>query len=127
MFKTNKSCLLTYILIAICGMGISTIGIAYKNYDPLVVLGLTFICDFFVLLINLIPSKSENPNTLMFMLVGVFRFILMGVGLVLSALFIYLTRDSLGSDKSRYLFVLLGLIPIVVATLLFYLRSRNEI
>lgn len=127
MFKTNKSCLLTYILIAICGMGISTIGIAYKNYDPLVVLGLTFICDFFVLLINLIPSRSENPNTLMFMLVGVFRFILMGVGLVLSALFIYLTRDSLGSDKSRYLFVLLGLIPIVVATLLFYLRSRNEI
>lgn len=127
MFKTNKSCLLTYILIAICGMGISSIGIAYKNYDPLVVLGLTFICDFFVLLINLIPSKSENPNTLMFMLVGVFRFILMGVGLVLSALFIYLTRDSLGSDKSRYLFVLLGLIPIGVATLLFYLRSRNEI
>lgn len=127
MFKTNKSCLLTYILIAICGMGISSIGIAYKNYDPLVVLGLTFICDFFVLLINLIPSRSENPNTLMFMLVGVFRFILMGVGLVLSALFIYLTRDSLGSDKSRYLFVLLGLIPIVVATLLFYLRSRNEI
>lgn len=127
MFKTNKSCLLTYILIAICGMGISSIGIAYKNYDPLVVLGLTFICDFFVLLINLIPSRSENPNTLMFMLVGVFRFILMGVGLVLSALFIYLTRDSLGSDKSRYLFVLLGLIPIVLATLLFYLRSRNEI
>lgn len=126
MFKTNKSSLLIYIVIALISIGLAAIGIAFKNYDIIVVLALSYLCDFFVLLINLIPTKSDNPTTLSFMLVGVFRFLLMGLGLVLSALFIYLTRDSLGDSKFRYLYVLFGLIPISVATLCFYLRSRNE-
>lgn len=127
MLKTNKKALILYILIALVLIVISLIiGVIFNSYEALIVLSLTSVCSFFTLLINLRLGKNkENASTTSFMMISLLRVLTIFIGLIASAVIIYfLDKDN--TDKYRFMYLMLGLIPIFVSNLIFYLRSLHE-
>lgn len=127
MLKTNKKALILYILIALVLIVISLIiRFIFNSYEALIVLSLTSVCSFFTLLINFRLGKNkENASTTSFMMISLLRVLTIFIGLIASAVIIYfLDKDN--TDKYRFMYLMLGLIPIFVSNLIFYLRSLHE-
>lgn len=126
MFKTCLRAQLVYILVSLILIAISLTGIAFNVYEPLIVLSITSFFTYFVVLINLYSAKKEGEDSkISFMLMGFFRFLLLGIGLVLSALCIYFLNQNSG-EIYPYLYLLLGLIPIFLNLMVVIFRSKYD-
>ena len=80
-----------------------------------------------MLLINLSDQDKAynevNPNLQAYIFKSFGRFLSYGGGLVLSSYFIYLLDGN--SNKIKYMYLLIGLIPIFVNIVVFYLRNKD--
>lgn len=127
MLKTNKKAYIFYAVVGLVLLALSSIGIFFNSYESLVVLAINLFLGFFVLLINLngIDKTYEEakPTVVNNLLWSLLRMVIFGSGLILSALYIYFTRTD--DSKIRFLFLLLGLIPMGLTLLTFYLRTLN--
>jgi len=127
MLKTNRKAYVFYAVVGLILLALSLIGIIFNSYESLVVLAINLFFGFFVLLINLhdINKSYEEvkPTVVNSLLWSLLRMIIFGTGLVLSALFLYFTRTD--ESKIRFLFLLLGLLPIGLTMVTFYLRTLN--
>lgn len=127
MAKTNKSAQILYISISIAIILISLIfGIIFNSYEACVVLTLASIFCYFALLINLYSMKDKDSMSLFSVLsISFIRFILIVVGLLLAAVYIYFVNKD-DTEKFEYLYVLLGLVPLFLSNIVFFLRSKND-
>ena len=127
MAKTDKRAQILYASISIAAILVSLIfGIIFNSYEASVVLLSSSLFCYFALLINLYSMKSKETNNLFMVLsISFLRFILIAIGLIFGALFIYFNNMN-ESENSRYLYLLLGLVPIFFSNLIFFLRSKND-
>ena len=127
MAKTDKKAQILYASISIAVILVSLIfGIIFNSYEASVVLLSSSLFCYFALLINLYSMKSKETTSLFTVLsISFLRFILIAIGLILGALFIYFNNMN-ESENSRYLYLLLGLVPIFFSNLIFFLRSKND-
>ena len=127
MAKTDKRAQILYALISIAAILVSLIfGFIFNSYEASVVLLSSSLFCYFALLINLYSMKSKEMTSLFTVLsISFLRFILIAIGLILGALFIYFNNMN-ESENLRYLYLLLGLVPIFFSNLIFFLRSKND-
>lgn len=127
MAKTDKRAQILYALISIAAILVSLIfGFIFNSYEASVVLLSSSLFCYFALLINLYSMKSKETTSLFTVLsISFLRFILIAIGLILGALFIYFNNMN-ESENLRYLYLLLGLVPIFFSNLIFFLRSKND-
>ena len=127
MAKTDKKAQILYASISIAVILVSLIfGIIFNSYEASVVLLSSSLFCYFALLINLYSMKSKETTNLFTVLsISFLRFILIAIGLILGALFIYFNNMN-ESENLRYLYLLLGLVPIFFSNLIFFLRSKND-
>ena len=127
MAKTDKRAQILYASISIAAILVSLIfGIIFNSYEASVVLLSSSLFCYFALLINLYSMKSKETTNLFTVLsISFLRFILIAIGLILGALFIYFNNMN-ESENLRYLYLLLGLVPIFFSNLIFFLRSKND-
>ncbi len=128
MINTNRKAYLLYTFLSFILILISTIGIPFKRYEPIIVLSLSLSFGIIVLFINLKDQNKKyeevSPSLFIYMISGLLRVLSYGLGLVLSAICIYfLNKDG---DKIRFIYLLLGLIPILINIIIFLLRNKNE-
>lgn len=130
MIKTNKIAILAYWVISLIFIIISLIcGIVFSSYEALIVLSLTSFFSFFTLLINFnLGTKKENASTTSFLMISLLRVLSIFVGLILSGIILYYYNSPLTGDnqKFKFLYLLLGILPIFTSNLLFFLRSEHE-
>ena len=127
MAKTDKRAQILYASISIAAILVSLIfGFIFNSYEASVVLLSSSLFCYFALLINLYSMKSKETTNLFTVLsISFLRFILIAIGLILGALFIYFNNMN-ESENLRYLYLLLGLVPIFFSNLIFFLRSKND-
>lgn len=127
MAKTDKRAQILYASISIAAILVSLIfGIIFNSYEASVVLLSSSLFCYFALLINLYSMKSKETTSLFTVLsISFLRFILIAIGLILGALFIYFNNMN-ESENLRYLYLLLGLVPVFFSNLIFFLRSKND-
>ena len=127
MAKTDKRAQILYASISIAAILVSLIfGIIFNSYEASVVLLSSSLFCYFALLINLYSMKSKETTNLFTVLsISFLRFILIAIGLILGSLFIYFNNMN-ESENLRYLYLLLGLVPIFFSNLIFFLRSKND-
>lgn len=128
MINSNKKAYFLYSIISIILILISLIlGITFNAFEAFIVISITSIFGIITLLINLSDQdKTYNevsPNLLTYIFKSFGRFLSFGIGLILSAFFIYLINGI--GDKIKYMYLLLGLIPIFVNIIVFYLRNKD--
>ena len=128
MINSNKKAYLLYSIISLILILISLIlGITFNAFEAFIVISITSIFGIITLLINLSDQdKTYNevsPNLLTYIFKSFGRFLSFGVGLILSAFFIYLINGI--EDKIKYMYLLLGLIPIFINIIVFYLRNKD--
>lgn len=130
MIKTNKKAILFYWIILLIFIIISLIcGIIFSSYEALIVLSLTSFFSFFTLLINFnLGLKKENASTTSFLMISLLRVLSIFVGLIISAVILYFYKSPLteNNEKFKFLYLLLGIVPIFTSNLLFFLRSEHE-
>ena len=128
MINSNKKAYFLYSIISIILILISLIlGITFNAFEAFIVISITSIFGIITLLINLSDQdKTYNevsPNLLTYIFKSFGRFLSFGVGLILSAFFIYLINGI--EDKIKYMYLLFGLIPIFINIIVFYLRNKD--
>lgn len=128
MINTNKKAYFLYTIISLILILLSLIlGLVFNAYEALIVIGTTSVFGVVILLINLSDQdktyNEANPNLLTYIFKSFGRFFSYGIGLVLSGYFIYLLDGT--SEKLKYMYLLIGLIPIFVNIVIFYLRNKD--
>ena len=128
MINTNKKAYFLYTIISLILILISLIlGLIFSVYEALIVIGTTSFFGVVMLLINLSDQDKTynevNPNLQAYIFKSLGRFLSYGGGLVLSSYFIYLLNGN--SNKIKYMYLLIGLIPIFVNIVVFYLRNKD--
>lgn len=116
MSRKTKT-ILTYWVIVLILLLFSLIGLIFKEW---VVLAGMFICGVFGFINLLLLLASENFVTVdgvkaSFASFIFLRYLMMAIGILLSALLIYFTGG--GENKYRYLLVIIDAIPYFVTTL----------
>ncbi len=125
MAKSKIKAQILYGIISLTLILISLIGLAFNSIEAVVILSICSVFCYFALLINLYSGTNREKNTLFsVLLISFVRFLLLGAGLILSAIFLYFNNNE--GDNYRYLFLLFGLIPIFISNLTFYLGSKDE-
>ena len=128
MINTNKKAYFLYTIISLILILISLIlGLIFSAYEALIVISTTSFFGVVMLLINLSDQDKTynevNPNLQAYIFKSLGRFLSYGGGLVLSSYFIYLLDGN--SNKIKYMYLLIGLIPIFVNIVVFYLRNKD--
>lgn len=128
MINTNKKAYFLYTIISLILILISLIlGLIFSAYEALIVISTTSFFGVVMLLINLSDQDKAynevNPNLQAYIFKSFGRFLSYGGGLVLSSYFIYLLDGN--SNKIKYMYLLIGLIPIFVNIVVFYLRNKD--
>ena len=128
MINTNKKAYFLYTIISLILILISLIlGLIFSVYEALIVISTTSFFGVVMLLINLSDQDKAynevNPNLQAYIFKSLGRFLSYGGGLVLSSYFIYLLDGN--SNKIKYMYLLIGLIPIFVNIVVFYLRNKD--
>ena len=128
MINTNKKAYFLYTIISLILILISLIlGLIFSAYEALIVISTTSFFGVVMLLINLSDQDKAynevNPNLQAYIFKSLGRFLSYGGGLVLSSYFIYLLDGN--SNKIKYMYLLIGLIPIFVNIVVFYLRNKD--
>ncbi len=126
MVINKKKAVILYLLICLIIVFISLIvGFFLNIYEPLITLSICSFCSLITLLINFYSGKNrENTNLFVVLLISFVRFLIIAGGLIISAVIIYFYKNN-GDDYS-FLYLLLGLIPIFISNLMFYLGSKND-
>ena len=128
MINTNKKAYFLYTIISLILILISLLlGFIFNAYEALIVISTTSFFGVVMLLINLSDQNKTynevNPNLQTYIFKSLGRFLSYSGGLVLSSYFIYLLDGT--SDKLKYMYLLIGLIPIFINIVVFYLRNKD--
>ncbi len=128
MINTNKKAYILYTIISLILILLSLIlGLIFNAYEALIVISTTSFFGVVILLINLSDQDKTynevNPNLQTYIFKSFGRFISYGIGLILSSFFIYLLDGT--NEKIKYMYLLIGLIPIFVNIIVFYLRNKD--
>lgn len=132
--KTDKSTILTYLVIMVIALGLSCIGFAFNTpytYFPLVVTAISFTCGLIYLAALLMSAKKKvevNESNKSLALAGqlgsnFLRFAIMIIGVLASFLFIYFTPVDGEKEKWVYALVLIAGVPMIIDIGLIYFRS----
>lgn len=132
--KTDKSTILTYLVIMLIALGLSCIGFAFNTpytYFPLVVTAISFVCGLIYLAALLMSAKKKvevNESNKSLVLAGqlgsnFLRFAIMIIGVLTSFLFIYFTPVDGEKEKWVYALVLIAGVPMIIDIALIYFRS----
>ncbi|HKL72951.1 MAG TPA: hypothetical protein VJY64_02115 [Candidatus Onthovivens sp.] len=93
------------------------------------VFGICSFFTFFHLLINLylIPRYSgSKDSTIRFLGFGFLRFLIVGIGLGLSAFLIYWLAKDQNTDNVNYLFLAIGIVPMVISVGAYALKGNSD-
>ncbi len=128
MINTNKKAYFLYTIISLILILISLVlGLIFNAYEALIVISTTSFFGVVMLLINLSDQNKTynevNPNLTAYIFKSFGRFLSYSIGLILSSFFIYLLDGN--GDKVKYMYLLIGLIPIFVNIVVFYLRNKD--
>ncbi len=128
MINTNKKAYFLYTIISLILILISLVlGLIFNAYEALIVISTTSFFGVVMLLINLSDQNKTynevNPNLTTYIFKSFGRFLSYSIGLILSSFFIYLLDGN--GDKIKYMYLLIGLIPIFVNIIVFYLRNKD--
>ena len=131
--KTNKSTIITYIVIFIIALGLSCIGFVNEKYGyyPLVITAISFTCGLVYLVMILLNAKKkvevtpENKNAMLVATMGgnFVRFAIMAIGVLCCFLFVHFTPVEGEIDRWVYALILIAGVPMIIDIALFYLRS----
>ena len=132
--KTDKSTILTYLVIMLIALGLSCIGFAFNTpytYFPLVVTAISFVSGLIYLAALLMSAKKKvevNESNKSLVLAGqlgsnFLRFAIMIIGVLASFLFIYFTPVDGEKEKWVYALVLIAGVPMIIDIALIYFRS----
>lgn len=132
--KTDKSTIVTYLVVMVVALGLSCIGFAFETpytYYPLVVTAISFVCGLIYLVALLMSAKKKvevtesNKSLLIAGQMGgnFLRFAIMVIAVLCSFLFIHFAPADGEKDKWVYALVLIAGIPMIVDIALIYLRS----
>ena len=128
LLSTNKGTLLIYGLIMGSITLLSLLFLIGGIYEVSAVLAISTVTTFVVLVIMLYGNlKKTDEGTFKagsFIGLSILRFLFMILGIVLSAIMLYLT--GVEGDKTRLFYSVLSLIPIVVCITLYVVRGRVE-
>lgn len=123
-FESQKKVLKANLFICLFLVALSFIGLFFNEY-PLILCVL--ICSSVNILNTflLIKSTDANPDSIggRFIVFSILRFVLLLIGLVLSALIIYLTMGE-NFNSIRYIMVAIGAIPYLISPITLALFSR---
>lgn len=135
--KTDKSTIITYLVIMVIALGISCVGFAFDNkyqYYPLVITAISFVCGL-VYLISLLMNARKKINVTEsnkgLMLAGqmgsnFLRFAIMIVAVLCCFLFVRFAPVEGGTvDKWVYALILIAGVPMLIDIALIYLRSAH--
>ena len=129
--KTDKSTIVTYLVVMVVALGLSCIGFAFETpytYYPLVVTAISFVCGL-IYLVALLKKKVEVTESNKSLLIAgqmggnFLRFAIMVIAVLCSFLFIHFAPTDGEKDKWVYALVLIAGIPMIVDIALIYLRS----
>lgn len=127
MINTNKKAYFIYVIASIILIIFSCFGIIFNRFEPIIVLSINLIFGGLVLFINLKDQdktyEETSPSLMSYMLNGFLRVLSYGFGLILSGICIYYL--NLNGEKIRFIYLLLGLIPVILNIIVFLLRNKN--
>ncbi len=128
MINTNKKAYILYTILSLILILISLIlGLIFNVNEALIVISTTSFFGVITLIINLSDQdktyNEANPTLILYLFKSLGRIISYGIGLILSSFFIYLLDGT--SDKFKFMYLFLGLLPIFINIIIFYLRNRN--
>lgn len=132
--KTDKSALITYLIITVICLGLSSIAFAFDtkySYFPIVITAISFVCGFFYLWAMLYSMKkrleiTEENKGMRFagqMGSNFLRFSIMVIAVLCNFLFVYFTPVEGEPEKWVYALILIAGLPMIIDIALFYLRS----
>lgn len=132
--KTDKSTIITYLVIMMIALAISCVGFAFNTpyiYYPLVVTAISFVCGLLYLVALLKTTKKKvevnegNKSLLVAAQMGsnFLRFAIMIIGVLCCFLFVHFTPVDGEKEKWVYALVLIAGVPMIIDIALFYFRS----
>lgn len=131
LLSTNKRVMLAYAIVSAVALSLSCLGFisSYISFFPLLVTSIAFLFGFFYLLLLLksIDEKGKGQETTLTsaMLSNVIRFVIMGVGVALSAVAIYFIPKNGEMNNYMFLLLLINGLPMMICILLFYFRGKS--
>lgn len=128
MFKSNLKTIVFYSIFVLILTGLLFLFSFIKIYECGMIFGISSIFSIFYLLVNLEFGKCSNDlksSKKKIIIMSILRYILIILMVVVPAIAIYFTPDLCEIGKYRFLFILLAGIPILFASLFFYIRAKK--
>ena len=132
--KTDKSTIITYLVIMVVALGVSCVGFAFDtpySYYPIVVTAISFVCGLLYLVALLFSAKKKievnekNKSIMLATQMGgnFLRFAIMIIAVLCSFLFVHFAPMDGEKEKWVYALVLIAGVPMIVDIALIYFRS----
>lgn len=124
----NQRVLVTYAIFCLVAIALSCIGLIFNEWVIICSVATCSVFGFinaFFLLKSSTKSAFESGKST-FLLFTLLRYVLLACGILLSALYVYLTNEG-PDDKYRYLFVIVGAIPFFLTSFAIMINKFDEV